>query len=190
MAIKLKIFIVFFLFFNLLKSQILTDNYNIPKKVQKTLFNATDSLCNDTTFTLDFQSENRFYVYKIQKMGDLYVYTKINEIKLYTNWEKITGLSYFFGSWGLLINGDNIKLDKALHFSGGYITSMGSYAIAKKLKAKHPMWVGFASSAMIGLGKEVVYDYYLKKGTPTINDFVWTVLGGGYGVITIKVIIK
>ena len=173
-----------------MKSQDCDLSVNVPCGVQKVLFAATDSLSKDTTFKLNFQVRNRMYYYKIQKLGDLYVYTKTKEDRLYTDWPTVTLYSYFFGGWGLLVNGIKPPLDKTLHFSAGYLTSVSGYIIAKKLNAKHPMIIGISSSILVGAGKEIVYDYLLKKGTPTVNDFIWTAIGGGYGVITIKLVIK
>lgn len=37
---------------------------------------------------------------------------------------------------------------------------------------------GFGAVILIALGKEIVWDDWMKKGTPELWDFVFTVMGG------------
>lgn len=43
--------------------------------------------------------------------------------------------------------------------------------------------IGLTVASIIGAAKELIYDLLLKKGTPTVMDFVATVFGSGVGSI-------
>ena len=43
--------------------------------------------------------------------------------------------------------------------------------------------IGLATTAVIGVLKEIIWDWLLKKGTPELLDFVATVLGGVLGAV-------
>lgn len=64
-----------------------------------------------------------------------------------------------------------IKKDKLLHFIAGTYIFM-FFAIFLQL------WVALLIVAIIGAAKELYYDKILKKGTPELEDFLFT-LGGG-----------
>jgi len=42
-------------------------------------------------------------------------------------------------------------------------------------------WFGFAIAVLVGAAKEVVWDWWLKKGTPELLDFVATFIGAALG---------
>ena len=41
-----------------------------------------------------------------------------------------------------------------------------------------PNFVGFGCAVVIGGVKELVWDKWMKKGTPELMDFFWTAFGG------------
>ena len=67
-----------------------------------------------------------------------------------------------------------IPKDKQLHFMGGAILSVVFSFLFSPV-------IGFAITAIIGIAKEVVRDWYLKMGTPEVMDAVATILGGAIG---------
>ena len=159
-------------------------------RVKNRLISIADTLIHDTMIVVSFQENNRRYVYEIKKNNLIYTYTEKENIKLYTEWKTITGLSYFFGAWGGMLFYNQIKVDKVKHFGAGYVIGMGGYTLAKICKVNHPMIVGLGSSIIIGTTKELIWDKALKRGTPSYRDALWTYVGGGFGVLTIKIIIK
>jgi len=48
-------------------------------------------------------------------------------------------------------------------------------------------FLGLVTAVVIGAGKEIIWDYLLKKGTPEWWDFIVTVLGGtlGYTILNL-----
>lgn len=38
--------------------------------------------------------------------------------------------------------------------------------------------ISFVITAVFGIGKELIWDKYLKRGTPEVEDMVMTILGG------------
>jgi hypothetical protein len=58
--------------------------------------------------------------------------------------------------------------DKMLHFMHGTIISFPLIALFSE--------IGFFVSIVIFLAKEFVYDKIMKKGTPEINDFVYSAI--------------
>lgn len=66
-----------------------------------------------------------------------------------------------------------MKKDKVLHWMFGFF---GSLAVGMPLQ--NP-WLGLASGIVAGLTKELVWDLWLKKGTPEFTDFLATLIGAG-----------
>jgi hypothetical protein len=58
--------------------------------------------------------------------------------------------------------------DKMLHFMHGTIISFPLIALFSE--------IGFAVSIVVFLAKEFVYDKIMKKGTPEINDFIYSAI--------------
>ena len=64
---------------------------------------------------------------------------------------------------------NKIPKDKLLHFFVGSVILFLSLLVFNTL-------VSVCIVIIIALIKEVVYDYFLGKGTPEIKDFVYTIL--------------
>jgi len=62
-----------------------------------------------------------------------------------------------------------VPLDKANHFIYGALISGVAILVM-------PWLYAFIVTAVVGVAKEV-YDHYSKKGTPDINDFLYTIAG-------------
>lgn len=65
-----------------------------------------------------------------------------------------------------------IQIDKLLHFSAGYIIAVYTTSIYSQL------WVMLLVPTVIGLAKELIYDKWMKEGTPEWMDWMFTILGG------------
>ena len=63
---------------------------------------------------------------------------------------------------------NNIPKDKLLHFFYGTLISFVSIG----LFGIHGLWI----TVVVAAAKEIVYDWYLGKGTPEFSDFVATCL--------------
>lgn len=133
----------------------------------------------DTSFTASYRWDNYKYKYSIVNTYKSATFELISKEKLYTDYRKIGVLSYFFGAWAAMIGHDYIQKDKVLHFVSGWAIGAASYSITKRVVVS----IGIASG--VGVLKEVVYDGLMNKGTPSVNDAVWTGVGGFYGSITI-----
>lgn len=60
-----------------------------------------------------------------------------------------------------------IAEDKKKHFIVGFLISLGGF-----------YWFPlFFLGIVIGALKEITYDLFLKRGTPEMADFVWTMYG-------------
>lgn len=69
-----------------------------------------------------------------------------------------------------------IKLDKLLHFvCGTYLFLFASIFLS--------MWLSIAIVAVIGAAKEVIYDKWMKKGTPEWMDLIYTIVGGSLALL-------
>lgn len=66
-----------------------------------------------------------------------------------------------------------MKKDKVLHWMFGFF---GSLAVG--LFLQNP-WLGLVAGIVAGLTKELVWDLWLKKGTPEFMDFLATLIGAG-----------
>ena len=64
-----------------------------------------------------------------------------------------------------------IPLDKQLHFLGSGLLVTVFYILGI------PLIFSVGLSLIIGLLKEVVWDYFLKKGTPDVMDAVFNMAG-------------
>lgn len=133
----------------------------------------------DTSFTASYRWDNYKYQFNVTNKPNSATFELINKQKLYTDWRKIGGLSYFFGAWTTMIGHGYVKKDKVLHFIAGWSIGTLSYVVTKKIGVS----IGIAAAA--GILKEVGYDWLMKKGTPSVKDALWTGAGGFYGSITI-----
>lgn len=48
--------------------------------------------------------------------------------------------------------------------------------------------IGLVTAAVIGALKEIIWDWFFRKGTPELLDFVATVAGGVIGYTLLKLI--
>lgn len=69
--------------------------------------------------------------------------------------------------------------DKRMHLLAGLALSLTAGLLCT------PFW-GLTAAVVVGAGKEVMWDWLLKKGTPEFLDFVATVAGGlvGYALFS------
>jgi hypothetical protein len=74
-----------------------------------------------------------------------------------------------------------MPIDKQYHFIAGLLI----YLIAQSFMT--PIWA-MVPVVAIGTGKEV-YDYISKKGTPDINDLLYTIYGA-LPILIIKLLCK
>ena len=63
-----------------------------------------------------------------------------------------------------------IPQDKLIHF-------LGCYLVCSMLISLIGLLGAITITALLGMAKEVVYDWWMKKGTPEIYDFVADALG-------------
>lgn len=150
-------------------------------QLEDSLISLSDRL-PDTSFTCSYKWDNYRYDYRITNEYRKATFELLGKEKLYTDWRKIGGMFYFFGTWSLMIGHDYIKKDKVKHFVAGYGISVGSYLLTKSIVKSNLIAI------FTGVLKEVVWDGYLKKGTPSYKDALWTGVGGFYGSITIPMI--
>ena len=71
--------------------------------------------------------------------------------------------------------------DKRKHFWAGLTISVlvGLFLCPK---------VGLVIACTVGAGKEILWDFLLRKGTPEWLDFVFTCLGGVVGYALLKLL--
>ncbi len=67
-----------------------------------------------------------------------------------------------------------IGRDKKLHFLAGA-------AIAVVVSMPTTPLIGLIVATGVGIAKEVIWDYMMKRGTPELMDAVWTMIGAGVG---------
>jgi len=60
--------------------------------------------------------------------------------------------------------------DKVLHIKYGFVISLIVGAVFTPI-------VGFCIGTLIGILKEIIWDYFMKKGTPEVMDAVATSAG-------------
>jgi len=155
-------------------------SFSLSGQTQDSLIVYSDRL-PDTVVTKTIRCDNYEYNYLIQNSANSVTFTLLNEKKLYTDYRKIGGISYFFGYWALMIGHDDVQKDKILHFGAGYGIGLITYSVTKK----HRVIKSIAAATVVGVLKEVVYDSMMSKGNPSIKDAAWTSIGGYYGSITI-----
>jgi len=168
-------------------SQIKIGNPNlINYELEDSLIVMSDRLPErDTVFKVQYQWDNKAYDYLVEKKDSMTTFTLNGEKRLYTDYRKIGGMSYFFGAWASMIGHGYIQTDKVAHFGAGWSMAMGGYFISKKLKFKHPIVFSIIFASVIGIAKETVWDGIMQKGNPSIMDAVWTGAGAYFGSITI-----
>lgn len=149
-------------------------------QVEDSLIAYSDRL-PDTTLTKIIRCDNYEYKYLIQNGVNTTTFTLLNEKKLYTDYRKVGGLSYFFGAWALMIGHDAVQRDKFYHFVAGYSIGILTYAVTKK----HRLIKSIAAATTIGVLKEIVNDWLMGYGSPSVKDAAWTSVGGYYGGVTI-----
>ena len=135
----------------------------------------------DTTVVKKFAYGNMQYTYLIKNSNMSASFELVNQKKLFTDYRKIGGLSYFFGMWAVMLGHSSIETDKVKHFVVGYGIGMLTYSVTKK----HRIIKAIGTAIGVGILKETVYDSMMGKGTPSVKDAIWTVAGGYYGSITI-----
>ncbi len=135
----------------------------------------------DTTVTKSFLYGNKQYTYLIKNSYMSASFELVCEKKLFTDYRKIGGLSYFFGAWAAMVGHGYIENDKIKHFAVGYGIGMLTYSVTKK----HRILKSVLMAVAIGGLKETVYDSMMGNGTPSMKDFIWTGVGGYYGTISI-----
>lgn len=72
-----------------------------------------------------------------------------------------------------------MKRDKFLHLIVGMAIGFFGAWLALVFRLNLLFVFGFGLSVLIGGGKELIWDKWLKKGTPELWDFLWTIIGGG-----------
>ena len=75
------------------------------------------------------------------------------------------------------INIGKWKKDKVYHFIAGWLIYVFTMALFVKLNVNHQAWC-YRVVILVGAGKELVYDKYMKQGVPSLGDFTWTMIGG------------
>jgi len=66
-------------------------------------------------------------------------------------------------------------VDKVVHAGFGFFFALIFGFIMRNA------WFGFAIAVLAGATKEVVWDWWLKKGTPELLDFMATFIGAALG---------
>lgn len=135
----------------------------------------------DASFTASYRWDNHKYVYSITNKQNSATFELMSKEKLYTDYRKIGGLAYFFGTWTAMVGHSYIQKDKVYHFAAGYGVGMLTYSVTKK----HRILKAVLMAAGVGILKETVYDSMMGKGIPSVKDAFWTGVGGAYGSITI-----
>lgn len=64
-----------------------------------------------------------------------------------------------------------MKIDRLLHLSAGFILAVFTTILFKQ------WWIILVIPALIGLLKELVYDKWMKRGSPEWLDWGFTILG-------------
>lgn len=134
----------------------------------------------DTTVFINVREDNFEYKYKIENTYNKATFTLLEETKLYTDYRKIGGLSYFFGTWALMLTNSEVKKDKVYHFGAGYSIATLTYCVTKK----HRVFKSIAAATIAGILKEVIID----RREESVRDGAWTGVGGYFGAITIPMV--
>ena len=75
----------------------------------------------------------------------------------------------------------SVPKDKVMHFCAGLALSILAGLFA------YPMF-GLLIAAAVGALKEIIWDGFLKRGTPEWLDFLATCLGGAIGSLILKIL--
>ena len=83
------------------------------------------------------------------------------------------------------------RQDVRKHVLAGFlIATIVSFLVGSILpNPKIAVWFGLGAAVLIGAAKELIYDLWMKKGTPDWIDFIGTTIGGIVGTILAFVII-
>lgn len=76
--------------------------------------------------------------------------------------------------------------DKQEHLICGSAIGFWASSATVNKKPSISFVYSIGSSALIGGGKELIYDKWMGKGTPEFKDFAWTVAGGATGWAVIQ----
>jgi len=80
-----------------------------------------------------------------------------------------------------------IPKDKQDHFAAGVLIGFSSTCITiEETKPAVSFAYAIGSAAVIGAGKEIIYDKWMGRGTPELADAVYTVAGGVAGYVVVK----
>lgn len=80
----------------------------------------------------------------------------------------------------------NIKADKLLHFIAGLLMAQIMCVIMNFIVNGYTsIIIGFIFSCVVCAAKEIVYDLLMKRGTPSIKDFIFGFIGALLGTIII-----
>lgn len=80
-----------------------------------------------------------------------------------------------------------IPKDKQDHMACGFLIGFSSTCITiEETKPAVSFAYAIGSAAVIGAGKEIIYDRWMGRGTPELADAVYTVAGGAAGYVVVK----
>lgn len=82
--------------------------------------------------------------------------------------------------------GQKIAPDKQSHYYAGAVIGWSAGCIT----INDNQWKSFAfavgSGTVIGVGKELIYDKWMKQGTPEVKDALFTVAGSISGYLLVR----
>lgn len=73
--------------------------------------------------------------------------------------------------------------DKQLHLVAGFVIGAAVTGLSSFIAEQYCWAVGLFVAALVGVGKEAIYDKMMKKGTPEIMDALLTLVGGAAGAL-------
>ena len=68
--------------------------------------------------------------------------------------------------------------DKYKHFLAGLGISISVTLLLELFRLPHAQALGFAVALVVGVGKEVLHDWLMGRGTPEVLDALCTAVGG------------
>lgn len=77
-----------------------------------------------------------------------------------------------------------MRTDLLLHALCGFVIALTAVCLTGNF------WIGLSVATLAGAGKELIWDKWLKKGTPDKDDFFATVWGGLLGAVTWLIVIE
>lgn len=77
-----------------------------------------------------------------------------------------------------------MRKDLILHALCGFVIALLACFISGNF------WIGLSASVLAGAGKELIWDKWLKKGTPDKDDFFATAWGGLAGCVVWLMIVN